>query len=140
MSIKNDIKIRRENEPIEDFFMEKDGSRFAGIHLLVEFWGAEGLKDVDLIETALRDASQSAGATVLGVHAHIFSSGGVTGIAVLEESHISIHTWPERGFAAIDIFMCGKCHPHAAIEPLKNALKPCEVTVAEHKRGIPPLT
>jgi len=124
--------------PQEDYFVEKDGLRFAGFHLLVDFWGAEGLRDVHLIEVALRDAAQMAGANVLSIRAHKFSSGGVTGIAVLEESHISIHTWPERNFAAIDIFMCGNCQPLAAIEPLKRLMRPNEVNLSEHKRGILP--
>ncbi len=138
MSGPNHRLAGRKHVPIDDYFFEKDGLRFAGFHLLVDFWGAEGLNDVSLIEAALRRAAEVTGATVLGVHSHKFSPSGVTGIAVLGESHISIHTWPERQFAAIDIFMCGNCQPHAAIGPLKEALTPEKVVLSEHKRGILP--
>jgi S-adenosylmethionine decarboxylase len=133
----NDQKeISSDCEQQEDYFVEEDGVRFAGFHLLVEFWGANGLKDVQLIERALQEAAHMAGATVLDIHTHTFSSGGVTGVAILAESHITIHTWPERSYAAIDIFMCGNCRPRNAIGPLKSVLRPREVKVSEHKRGI----
>ena len=139
MDKKNKDEVLSGCQQLEDYFVEEDGLRFAGFHLLGEFWGAEGLKDVRLIEKALQDAAYRAGATVLDIHAHTFSSGGVTGIAVLAESHISIHTWPERSYAAIDIFMCGNCRPSEAIGPLKSALRPSEVKISEHKRGVLPL-
>jgi S-adenosylmethionine decarboxylase len=120
----------------QDYFMEQDGIRFAGAHLLIEFWGASHLKDPALVTDVLRKAAERSGATIVDVHSHVFSSGGVTGIAILEESHISIHTWPECDLAAIDIFMCGNCRPHAAIEPLKEAFLPKRIELAEHKRGI----
>jgi S-adenosylmethionine decarboxylase len=137
----SDIKtalIDRRSQSEYDYFVEQDGLHFAGYHLLVEFWGAEGLNDVPLIKAALRRAADMAEATVLSIHVHKFSQSGVTGIAVLAESHISIHTWPERGFAAIDIFMCGNCHPYDAIEPLKEALSPGKVLLTEHRRGTLP--
>ena len=55
---------------------------------------------------------------------------------MLAESHISIHTWPERDFAAIDIFMCGECDPYKAIPALKKGFAPDRVQLAEHKRGL----
>ena len=128
----------KDMQPNSDYFVEKDGLIFAGTHLLVEFWGGENLNDAPLIEVSLRRAAEIAGATVLGIHTHMFSPNGVTGIAVLGESHMSIHTWPERGFTAIDIFMCGNCRPHAAIGPLKEALKPDRVILSEHRRGMLP--
>ncbi len=123
---------------INDYFVEKDGTRFAGLHLLIEFWDAVNLNDVSAIEAALSRAAEKAKATVLIVHAHKFSPNGVTGIAVLAESHISIHTWPERGFAAIDVFMCGTCDPYECVEPLKEDFKPNRVKLSEHKRGMLP--
>jgi len=128
----------RENQSVQDQLVETDDLRFAGWHLLIEFWGAKNLNDVPIIEAALRRGSEVAGATVIDIHVHKFSPTGVTGIAVLAESHISIHTWPKRGLAAIDIFMCGNCKPHAAIKPLKEALEPDNVMISEHKRGILP--
>lgn len=79
------------------------------IHLLADLGEGSGLSDAVLIETTLRQAAGAAGAQVLSVHVHPFGEGmGVTGVALLAESHISIHTWPETGVAAVDLFVCGK--------------------------------
>ena len=121
----------------QDYTVEKDGLRFAATHVLAEFWGARHLDDVDVIEDAIRAAAETAGATVLHVYLHRFSStGGVSGVAVLAESHISIHTWPERDFAAIDIFMCGACDPYKAVPVLRRAFAPTSMQISEHKRGL----
>lgn len=118
-------------------FVERDGMRFAGTHLIVDLWQATGLDDIELIEATMRRAASEAGATLLGIDLHHFSpNGGVTGVAILAESHISIHTWPECGYAAVDIFMCGDAMPHKAIGVLREAFAPASVAVAEHKRGI----
>jgi S-adenosylmethionine decarboxylase len=120
----------------KDYFVEKDGVKFAGTHLLVDLWGASNLCDPDLIDRALRDAAEAAGATILHSHFHHFSpNGGVSGVLVLAESHISIHTWPERDFAAIDIFMCGACDPHNSIPVLKETFKPATINLGEQRRG-----
>ncbi|MBK5910501.1 adenosylmethionine decarboxylase [Rhodothalassium salexigens] len=122
--------------PGGDFIVE-GGLAYAGHHLIADFFGAEKLNDIDAIEAAMRDAAEAAGATLLGVKLHHFSPyEGVTGIALLAESHISIHTWPEREFAALDVFMCGGTEPMRAIEVLRDRLKPVHVTLAEHKRGV----
>jgi S-adenosylmethionine decarboxylase len=74
---------------------------------------------------------------LLNVDLHHFSpNGGISGVAVLAESHISIHTWPEISYAAVDVFMCGNAQPHKAIEVLKGVFLPGMVTLAEHKRGV----
>ena len=122
-----------------DFFVEKDGLRFAGIHLLLEMWGARALDDPQTVETALRTAAVDAGATVLHAHLHHFSpSGGVSGVVMLAESHISIHTWPEREFAAIDLFMCGACDPYLAVPTLRRHFAPASMHINEQKRGLLP--
>lgn len=98
-----------------------------GIHLLADMAGiAPGLLvDCTKIEQLLRDAATAAGAQVLHSHFHSFGPGlGVTGVVLLAESHISIHTWPENGFAAADIFMCGASQPHVALEVIEEALQP----------------
>ncbi len=121
----------------EDHFIRKDGVEYAGTHLLVELWGAVNLADVAGIETALLDGARKAGATVLHSYMHPFGEGmGVSGVVVLAESHISIHTWPERGYAAIDLFMCGKADPYKAIPALKLAFAPNAIQVSESKRGL----
>ena len=122
----------------DDHFVEHDGARFAGRHLLIDFWQARHLKDTECVERALCDASAAAGATVLRLDLHRFeSSGGVAGVAILAESHISIHTWPERGYAAIDIFMCGDTRPYEALPILTAAFEPQRQEITEHWRGIP---
>lgn len=120
----------------KDYFVEKDGVKFAGMHLLVDLWGASNLCDPDHIDRALREAAEAAGATILHGHFHHFSpNGGVSGVLVLAESHISIHTWPERDFAAIDIFMCGACDPYDGIPALQAAFQPQTINLDEQRRG-----
>lgn len=79
------------------------------IHLIADLEGGTGYDDPALVEAALRQAAAAARARVLGVHVHGFGDGmGVTGVVLLAESHISIHTWPEHGVAAVDLFVCGR--------------------------------
>ena len=118
------------------FFVERDGKRFAGIHLIVDLWGATRLDDEAHIEATLRDCVKAAGATLLHIHLHRFEpSGGISGVAVLAESHISVHSWPETGYAAFDIFTCGDTTPLAAVDVLRDAFAPGRVIVSEHLRG-----
>lgn len=120
-----------------DHFAERDGKRFAGVHLLVDLWEAERLDDIGHIESTLRECVAASGATLLHVHLHRFTDGGgISGVAVLAESHISVHSWPEHGFAAFDIFMCGNTRPEASVEVLKAAFRPGRVEVEEHLRGL----
>ncbi len=124
-------------EEQKDYFVEKDGVKFAGMHLLVDLWGATNLADRVAIDAALRAAAIGAGATILHSHFHHFTpNGGVSGVVVLAESHISIHTWPERAFAAIDIFMCGSCDPYDSLPVLKAAFAPSSITLGEQRRGM----
>lgn len=118
-------------------FVERDGQRFAGAHLIVDMWGAVGLDDLAFVERTLREAATAAGATILDSRMHHFSPNcGVTGVLILAESHISIHTWPERAFAAVDIFMCGAARPDRAVEVLKQRFAPDRITVDELRRGL----
>ena len=109
---------------------------FAGTHLLVDLWGASRLDEPAWIDATLREAAIVAGATILHSHFHHFTpNGGVSGVVVLAESHISIHTWPERSFAAIDLFMCGDCDPNLSIPILRRAFSPDRIDVDEQRRG-----
>lgn len=120
-----------------DHFVERDGALFAGTHLLLDFWGARHLNDIQIVEQALRQSVEQCRATLLHIHLHHFTpNGGVSGVAVLAESHISVHTWPERSFAAFDIFMCGDTKPEEAIAILKQAFSPERVKITEKLRGI----
>ena len=121
----------------KDYFVEKDGVRFAGTHLLVDLWDACNLTDPSMIDRALCEAAHAAGATILHSHFHHFSpNGGVSGVVVLAESHMSIHTWPERDFAAIDIFMCGSCDPHRSVPVLQRTFQAGRVVLDERRRGM----
>jgi S-adenosylmethionine decarboxylase len=120
----------------KDYFVERDGMKFAGTHLLIDIWGASRLDDPEHIDTKLREAAIATGATILHSHFHHFSpNGGVSGVVVLAESHISIHTWPERDFAALDIFVCGACDPHLAIPVIQAAFSPSRIDLDEQRRG-----
>jgi S-adenosylmethionine decarboxylase len=121
----------------KDYFVERNGVRYAGMHLLIDIWGAINLDDPDLIDETLRAGAIAAGATILHSHFHHFTpNAGVSGVVVLAESHISIHTWPERGFAALDVFMCGACDPYKVIPYLEAAFQPTSVKVDEQQRGL----
>jgi S-adenosylmethionine decarboxylase len=122
-------------EEREDHFAIRNGVRCAGVHLIVDLHGASGLNDIDLIETTLRRCVDASGATLLHIHLHHFSPNGVSGVAVLAESHISIHTWPDAGYAALDVFMCGQALPDACIPVLRQAFKAERVEVNEILRG-----
>jgi S-adenosylmethionine decarboxylase len=120
-----------------DHFIERDGLRYAGSHLIIDLWDAEYLDDRGVIELAIRRAVKAAGATLLHLHLHEFApSGGVSGVAVLAESHLSIHTWPERGYAAVDVFMCGSAEPHRVVPILQYAFKAGRIAISEQLRGV----
>jgi S-adenosylmethionine decarboxylase len=111
----------------------------AGTHLLADLHGiaAKLLLDAAGIEALLRAAAEVAGARILHGHFHTFGpEQGVTGVLLLAESHISIHTWPEAGFAAVDIFMCGAARPQLALEHIEQALRPGAKQVRAVARGL----
>lgn len=112
----------------------------AGTHVLADLAGiaADRLCDCASMERLLRAAADAAGARVLHSHFHGFGAGlGVTGVVLLAESHISIHTWPEAGFAAADIFMCGSAQPELALAIVVDALQPQSRTVHTIRRAAP---
>jgi S-adenosylmethionine decarboxylase len=109
-----------------------------GSHVLADLYGIEAplLRDALTLETVLRQAAAQAGARVLSSHFHSFeASGGVTGVVLLAESHMSIHTWPETGFAAADIFMCGAADAQLALAALLKRLAPARHCVTLKDRG-----
>ncbi|PJK31264.1 adenosylmethionine decarboxylase [Minwuia thermotolerans] len=126
----------RADEARKDFFIVRDGECFAGTHLLIDVREAEGLDDIKHIDRTLRACVEAAGATLLSIDLHHFTpNGGVSGVAILAESHISIHSWPEYGYAALDVFMCGDAEPQKAVPVLKKAFRAGMVEVAEIRRG-----
>ncbi|UWQ34842.1 adenosylmethionine decarboxylase [Leisingera sp. M527] len=119
----------------EDHFIRKDGKVFAGTHLIIEVMKGTGLDCEARIQKAFRDCVDVCGATLLHIHTHKFSPQGVSGVAVLAESHISVHTWPEIGYGAFDVFMCGDAEPWKAVGVLKEAFNTDMVEVRELLRG-----
>lgn len=110
-----------------------------GRHVILDLWGelnALPYWNMDEAAEILKISAIKAGATVLTERWHHFGNGhGYTGVIVLSESHISIHTWPEKGYAAIDIFMCGTCDPHDALPTILEFYKPNKHTVKSLTRG-----
>ncbi|MGA2941009.1 MAG: adenosylmethionine decarboxylase [Xanthobacteraceae bacterium] len=118
-----------------DHFAVRNGVRCAGTHLIIDLHGAKRLNDIDHIEATLRRCVDASSATLLHIHLHHFQPSGVSGVAVLAESHISIHTWPEAGYAALDVFMCGSADPDKCVPVLKEAFLATRVGVNELLRG-----
>lgn len=107
-----------------------------GNHIIAEFLECENLEDYEHLEQALWAAAQAANATVIKVMTHKFSPIGMTGLVLLSESHISIHTWPEFGYVAVDVYTCGEhVDVYAAIESLKGFFKSKTVRQIKIERG-----
>jgi S-adenosylmethionine decarboxylase len=110
-----------------------------GRHLIAEFYlcDKEILDDVEKIEYSMKKAAIKTGATIVTSTFHRFLPHGVSGAVIVSESHLAIHTWPEFGYASIDLFTCGdSVDPWIAFEHLKEAFKSLRTEVIEHKRGL----
>jgi len=109
-----------------------------GHHVLLEFHGCDRsiISDSKTVEKIFLKAANEAKANIVKSVFHYFNPYGVSGVVVISESHLSIHTWPEFGYAAIDLFTCSEdLDIDRAIEILREELKPTDVTVLELKRG-----
>lgn len=126
---------RRTGEDRPDHVVMRNGVRCAGVHLIIDVYGGRRLDDIDHVDATLRRCVDAAGATLLHLHLHHFQPDGVSGVAVLAESHISIHTWPEAGYAALDVFMCGSANPDKCVPILREAFSAKRVAVSELLRG-----
>lgn len=110
-----------------------------GLHLIADLFGIASvtLSDRTVLEKVLRRSAEEAGARILSSHFHQFGEGGgITGVLLLAESHISIHTWPEAGFAAVDLFMCGAARPQLALDWIEAGLAAASSSVQRISRGI----
>jgi S-adenosylmethionine decarboxylase len=114
-----------------------------GTHCLIDCHGvdAQRLRDAASLRAMLRGAAEAAGARILFDHFHDFGGeaaapGGVTGVVLLAESHATIHTWPDAGFAAIDIFLCGDTDLDRAVAAIERGLSPSRVVVSRTQRGV----
>ncbi len=109
-----------------------------GRHVLVEFYGcdSQALNQKDQLEAMMRRAAEESGATVVSTAFHLFNPHGVSGVVVIAESHLTIHTWPEYGYAAVDLFTCGdSVDPWIAFREIKNYLQAEQMFTMEVKRG-----
>ena len=110
--------------------------KYAGLHIIAEFWGSKTIEDSKEIEKILVTAAREGGNTPLKVIIHKFSPQGITGVVLLAESHIAIHAWPEYSYLAIDIFTCGeKAFPEKSLDYLRKEFEPKRVDIKRIKRG-----
>ena len=114
--------------------------KILGRHLIVEYTDCDNsiLNNLELLEEYLNESVRKSGATIVKSNFHRYNPQGVSGVVVIAESHISIHTWPEYGYAAVDFFTCGESvDPYQAYLFMKKMLKAERADVSEIKRGIP---
>ncbi|MNI21746.1 S-adenosylmethionine decarboxylase proenzyme precursor [compost metagenome] len=114
-----------------------------GRHVAVDTWGAdfELLNSAEWLQAQMVEAAEACGATVLSVQAKQFDPQGATVLVLLSESHLSIHTYPERGFAALDCYTCGETvDPQLAIDFMVSVLKPDKIYAKKLVRGIGEMT
>ncbi len=131
-----DAPAETEAQLAADHFITKNGIACAGVHYILDLYGASRLDDLAHMETTMRAAVSAAHATLLHIHLHHFEpNGGISGVAVLAESHLSVHSWPERAYAAFDVFMCGDADPMAAVEVLRAGFQPASFELQEYLRG-----
>jgi S-adenosylmethionine decarboxylase len=105
--------------------------------MILELWGCQNLNSIEIVERALRDVVRTCNLTLLDLNVYPFTPIGVTGVAVVTESHVMIHTWPEHGYAAVDVFTCGEsADPQAALPTLREHFRPQQVQIMEINRGI----
>ena len=117
------------------FITDDSNVCYAGKHLLIDMYGCNYIENIDSIKETMIAACIKTGATILYSYLHPFDGGGTSGAVILAESHLSIHTWPENKFIALDMFVCGSCDPYLAIPVLKNAFNPQRVDIKLEKRG-----
>lgn len=117
------------------YFIQNKNNNGVGKHLIAEFCGCREISSAKEMDNILRTAVKKMGATLIGIKVHRFYPKGITAVALIAESHISVHTWPEFEYAAVDIFTCGKKDPWPALNFLKKAFRAKKVKVRELKRG-----
>jgi S-adenosylmethionine decarboxylase len=122
------------------YFLEVGKLEALGKHVILELHDCDRkcISNCEFLRATLLEACRRAGATILGNSFHVFSPyDGVSGVIIIAESHLSIHTWPEYSYAAVDIFACGNSlHPERAVEFMVKELKAGNHSMIELERGI----
>ena len=135
-SIKTEALNSNNIKANQNTFVNTRKPKGVGTHLIVDIWGAQKLTDQKHIEQTIKKCVKESGATLLPYHTHKFDpNGGISGVAILAESHISIHTWPEIDYAAFDFFTCGLISPESALQILHESLKPKKLNFKNYSRG-----
>ena len=113
--------------------------QYLGRHILAEFFECDPnvLNNPELVEKYMVEAALECGATIVNKCFHLFTPHGVSGVVIISESHLAIHTWPEYGYAAVDLFTCGEnCDPKIAYDFLKAAFSSKSGSYSELRRGM----
>ncbi|MDD3014077.1 MAG: adenosylmethionine decarboxylase [Candidatus Gastranaerophilales bacterium] len=132
MEKQRELKVQAE-------LQEEQKTTYLGRHILAEFFDCTPniLNNLQLIEELMMQAAIECGATVVQKCFHMFSPYGVSGVVIIAESHLAIHTWPELGYSAVDLFTCGEtCDPKVAYEYLKEKFGASTASYSELKRGL----
>ena len=119
--------------------IQQNGDTYLGRHVLAEFFECDPniLNNRDKIENYMVDAAIECGATVVQKCFHMFNPYGVSGVVIISESHLAVHTWPELGYAAVDLFTCGdKCDPKISYEFLKKKFNSKDAKYSQLNRGL----
>jgi S-adenosylmethionine decarboxylase len=128
--------VHRTHEDRTEDLTKRESVRPAGRHLLIDLHDANRLDDASHVERTLERCIEVVGATALHIHVYRTSSmGGVSGVAVLSEGHIGVHSWPAAGYAAFDVFLAKGVDIRRIIDLLREAFSADGVTVREHERG-----
>ena len=119
--------------------MKCGNAQYLGRHILAEFFECDPnvLNNPELVEKYMLEAALECGATIVNKCFHLFMPHGVSGVVIISESHLAIHTWPELGYAAVDLFTCGtKCDPKVAYEFLKKKFNSKDARYSQLNRGL----
>ncbi len=111
--------------------------KHAGIHVVADFWNGKNIEDAQSLRGILVKAAKAANSTPLEISIHKFLPQGITGVVLLAESHIAIHSWPEYNYMAVDVFTCGdKSAPQKALDYLRQEFQPKKVKSKKINRGV----
>lgn len=124
--------------PIKDA-IKPSCEKYLGRHILAEFFECDPniLNNIELVERYMTEAALECGATIVQKCFHLFTPHGVSGVIIISESHLAIHTWPELGYAAVDLFTCGEaCDPKVAYNFLKKMFRSKDTSYTQLNRGI----
>ncbi len=127
---------KKTKRSVDKWIAKNQKEEYIGLHLIADFWGGKIIKNSKEIEKILIESAIIAQNTPLKVSIHKFPNKGITGVVLLAESHIAVHSWPEFDYLAIDIFTCGKkSFPYKALDYLIESFQPQKVKIKEIKRG-----